>query len=64
MDPRRTTPERIKSSAHLWGFTRVSMGVQDFNPEVQRLVNRIQPFEITANLTQAAREFGLQLCQF
>jgi oxygen-independent coproporphyrinogen-3 oxidase len=34
------------------------MGVQDFNPEVQKLVNRFQPYEITANLTQQARDLG------
>ena len=40
------------------------MGVQDFNPEVQRLVNRIQPLEITANLTEAARELGYTSVNF
>ncbi len=34
------------------------MGVQDFDPEVQRLVNRVQPFEQTRDLTVAAREIG------
>ena len=36
------------------------MGVQDFNPEVQRLVNRIQPFEMTRDLTVLARELGFE----
>ena len=40
------------------GFRRVSMGVQDFDPEVQRLVNRVQPFEQTRDLTTAARQMG------
>lgn len=63
VDPRRTTVEQLKALREM-GFSRVSMGVQDFNPEVQRLVNRIQPFEITANLTQAARELGFTSVNF
>lgn len=63
VDPRRTTAEQLKALREL-GFSRVSMGVQDFNPEVQRLVNRIQPFEITAGLTQAAREMGYTSVNF
>ena len=57
VDPRRTTVEQLKALKDL-GFTRVSMGVQDFNPEVQRLVNRIQPYEVTAALTTGARDLG------
>src|SRR6476469_7095857 len=40
------------------GFTRISIGVQDFDPEVQRLVNRHQPFEVTRSVTDIARELG------
>lgn len=57
VDPRRTTAEQLKVLFDL-GFRRVSMGVQDFDPEVQRLVNRIQPFEVTKRLTDQAREMG------
>ncbi|QDK39156.1 oxygen-independent coproporphyrinogen III oxidase [Bdellovibrio sp. NC01] len=63
VDPRRTNAEQLKALREL-GFTRVSMGVQDFNPEVQRLVNRIQPYEITAGLTQAARDMGYTSVNF
>ncbi len=63
VDPRRTNVEQLKALKAL-GFNRVSMGVQDFNPEVQRLVNRIQPYSITANLTQAARELGYTSVNF
>lgn len=59
VDPRRTTLEHLQVLREL-GFNRVSMGVQDFNPEVQRLVNRIQPYEITAKLTAQARELGYE----
>jgi len=57
VDPRRTNEEQLKVLADL-GFSRVSMGVQDFDPEVQRLVNRIQPREQTAKITELARKHG------
>lgn len=38
------------------GFNRVSLGVQDFDPRVQRAVNRIQPEEQTLAVMAAARE--------
>ncbi|MGZ3774327.1 MAG: oxygen-independent coproporphyrinogen III oxidase [Pseudobdellovibrionaceae bacterium] len=63
VDPRRTNTDQLKALREL-GFTRVSMGVQDFNPEVQRLVHRIQPFEITAKLTEAARNMGYTSVNF
>lgn len=63
VDPRRTNPEQLKALREL-GFNRVSMGVQDFNPEVQRLVNRIQPLEITEKLTQDARDMGYTSVNF
>jgi oxygen-independent coproporphyrinogen-3 oxidase len=63
VDPRRTTVEQLKALRDL-GFNRVSMGVQDFHPEVQRLVNRIQPYEITAKLTEEARALGYTSVNF
>lgn len=57
VDPRRTTADQLEV-LFKHGFRRVSMGVQDFDPEVQRLVNRIQPFEQTRDLTEAARKMG------
>lgn len=63
VDPRRTTEEQLATLKEL-GFSRVSMGVQDFNPEVQRLVNRIQPLEITEKLTNAARTMGYSSVNF
>lgn len=59
VDPRRTTREQLETLRE-FGFNRVSMGVQDFNPEVQRLVNRKQPREMTESLTRAARELGYE----
>ncbi len=57
VDPRRTNQAHLQALREV-GFTRVSMGVQDFDPEVQRLVNRIQPIEMTESLTLAARALG------
>lgn len=63
VDPRRTTKEQLKGLYDL-GFRRVSMGVQDFNEEVQRLINRFQPFEITKKLTEDSREMGYTSVNF
>jgi oxygen-independent coproporphyrinogen-3 oxidase len=57
VDPRRTSVEQLRVLREL-GFSRVSMGVQDFDPEVQRIVNRIQPIEVTEALTREARALG------
>ena len=57
VDPRVTSAEHLEV-LHKRGFNRVSMGVQDFDPQVQELVNRIQPFEMTRDLVHAARACG------
>lgn len=54
---------RVTHIAHLHrlralGFNRLSMGVQDFAPEVQRAVNREQSFELTRDLILEARSAG------
>ena len=55
--PGHTTREHLKTLREL-GFTRISIGVQDFDPEVQRIVNRHQPYEVTKTCTAVARELG------
>jgi oxygen-independent coproporphyrinogen III oxidase len=57
IDPRTVTPEKIHLLAEL-GFNRMSLGVQDFDPDVQRVVNRIQTVEQTANVLEAGRDAG------
>lgn len=57
VNPRVTTREHLQTLYDV-GFTRVSLGVQDFDATVQYLVNRIQPFEVTEELTRIAREIG------
>ncbi|MFN8389391.1 MAG: oxygen-independent coproporphyrinogen III oxidase [Bdellovibrionota bacterium] len=59
LDPRTSTPERVQHYREL-GFTRLSLGVQDFDSVVQRSVNRIQPVEMTASLFESARHAGFR----
>ena len=57
VDPRTVSPERA-AVLRRQGFNRLSLGVQDFDPEVQRAVNRIQPEAMTTDLIKAARASG------
>jgi len=59
IDPRTVTPERIKL-LRKQGFNRVSLGIQDFNAEVQKAVNRIQPEAETLAVMKAARDAGFR----
>jgi oxygen-independent coproporphyrinogen-3 oxidase len=57
--PPVTTRAQLETLAQL-GFNRLSLGVQDFDPEVQRAVNRIQPFAQTAAIIDDARALGFR----
>ena len=57
VDPRVTSREHLETLRRL-GFNRLSMGIQDFHEPVQNAINRIQPYEITRDLIQAARDLG------
>jgi len=57
IDPRTVDEERIALLSDI-GFNRVSMGIQDFDPAVQKAVNRIQDEEKTLKLIDAARKSG------
>jgi oxygen-independent coproporphyrinogen III oxidase len=57
IDPRVTTQQHLESLQRL-GFNRLSLGIQDFDPEVQQIIHRIQPFEMTRDLIAAARDLG------
>lgn len=59
VDPRVTTAAQLATLRDR-GFRRVSMGVQDIDPDVQHLVNRRQPLEQTAGLAAAARKIGYE----
>lgn len=55
--PNNTTKKHLQTLFDLQ-FTRVSFGVQDYDPKVQKAINRIQPFENVKNVTDWAREIG------
>lgn len=57
IDPREADAATITLLREL-GFNRLSIGVQDFDPEVQRAVNRLQSREVTLAAFEAARREG------
>ncbi|MEM9378481.1 MAG: oxygen-independent coproporphyrinogen III oxidase [Planctomycetota bacterium] len=59
VDPRVTTREQVELLARL-GFNRISMGVQDFDADVQVAIKRVQSEKQTRALVDAAREFGME----
>ena len=59
VDPRVTTSEHVDTLADL-GFNRVSLGVQDFTPEVQEAIERIQSEEETRAIVDRARSRGFR----
>ncbi len=59
IDPREAKKDTIAVLREL-GFNRMSMGVQDFNPQVQKAVNRIQSLEETRAVLDAARAEGFK----
>jgi len=59
IDPREASAETVHLLRDL-GFNRMSLGVQDFNPQVQQAVNRIQSEAQTFAVLQAAREAGFK----
>jgi len=58
LDPRTADETYVKAMAQA-GVTRASIGVQDFNPVVQKAINRIQPYEVTANVIAWLRQHGV-----
>ena len=57
VDPRTVDASRLATLAEL-GFNRLSLGVQDFDPAVQKAVHRIQPAEQVFSLVASARALG------
>ena len=57
IDPRGLTRPHLEA-LRSGGFNRISMGVQDFTPEVQKAVNRIQPEDMTRQVVNWVRELG------
>lgn len=61
--PNNTTKEQLDILFRS-GFRRISYGVQDNDPKVQRVINRIQPFENVQKATEMARKTGYQSVNF
>lgn len=55
--PNNTTEEHL-ATLYALGFRRLSLGVQDYSPQVQKAIHRIQPIEHVARVTQWARQIG------
>lgn len=63
VDPRTLTMEMIDALA-LAGVNRASLGVQSFDPLIQRAINRVQSFEETAAATENLRRAGIKGINF
>ncbi|PSL49363.1 oxygen-independent coproporphyrinogen-3 oxidase [Chitinophaga niastensis] len=61
--PGNTTPEHLQTLYNL-GFRRISLGIQDFDPHVQEIINRLQPFETVAAVVDNARQTGFTSINF
>ena len=57
IEPRTTSDEQCRTLRRL-GFNRISMGVQDFDPLVQKTINRIQLYEMTKAVFDECRKLG------
>ena len=63
IDPRDLADDRA-STLGACGFNRASLGVQSFDPAVQRAINRIQPFEMTERAVRLLRGNGIACINF
>lgn len=61
--PNNTSYEHLKSLAH-YGFKRLSLGIQDFDPHVQQLINRKQSVEDVQRVMQDARSLKYNSINF
>ncbi|MDX9689941.1 MAG: oxygen-independent coproporphyrinogen III oxidase [Alphaproteobacteria bacterium] len=63
LDARLITKAQARTLA-MMGVTRVSLGVQDFNPEVQSAIGRIQPYEMVKEACDLLRTYGIEKINF
>lgn len=61
--PANTTIEHLETLYNL-GFRRLSLGIQDFDPKVQFIINRMQTFEQVKHVTEQARSIGYTSVNF
>lgn len=57
IDPRTISDSRLQALGQM-GFNRTSFGVQDFDPDVQQAVNRIQPLDMVEQALTSSRRHG------
>ncbi|MEA1880379.1 MAG: oxygen-independent coproporphyrinogen III oxidase [Campylobacterota bacterium] len=57
--PNETTKEQMQTLFNL-GFERTSFGIQDYNPTVQKAINRIQTYETVQNINAISRDIGYE----
>ncbi len=63
IDPRTVSPEKLRALRAM-GFNRVSMGVQDFDEQVQQHVRRVQPLEMVQEIVATCRELEFDSVNF
>lgn len=63
VDP-RTVTEADVFELQAMGFNRISLGIQDFDPQVQAAINRLQDTDQIGALTQACRSAGFHSVNF
>lgn len=63
IDPRTLTAEMVETM-RLSGVNRASLGVQSFDPVVQRAINRVQSYEQTAAVVDRLRRAGIKGINF
>lgn len=63
IDPRTAPADKLRGLREI-GFNRISMGVQDFDQQVQKHVRRIQPFEMVRDTVATCRELGFDSVNF
>jgi oxygen-independent coproporphyrinogen-3 oxidase len=63
IDPRSVDAGSLQLLASI-GFNRISLGVQDFDEQVQRAVNRVQPEAMVTKVYEAARNLGFRSINF
>jgi oxygen-independent coproporphyrinogen III oxidase len=63
IDPRTLDEDKAKALVDA-GINRASLGIQDFNPDIQQAINRVQSFEQTKAVVDWLREAGIQSISF
>ena len=63
IDPRTVDNSQLALLAGV-GFNRISMGIQDFDPQVQEAINRVQPYSLVERLVGELRDLGFRSINF